>query len=155
MEQVKSQFVEAMEGYWGYESFLPLQSEAMQAISDAQDSVVVLPTGGGKSLCYQAPAVTQEAVDGGGLAVGVSPLISLMKDQVDALRSLLQLPQGLFEAREALEVFEALVHAAGAAVEEVEQPDACAGGGRHHPKQIALTVGTMEYATNMKNIKII
>ena len=87
MEQVKSQFVEAMEGYWGYESFLPLQSEAMQAISDAQDSVVVLPTGGGKSLCYQAPAVTKEAVDGGGLAVVVSPLISLMKDQVDALRS--------------------------------------------------------------------
>ena len=87
MEQVKSQFIEAMEEYWGYQSFLPLQSEAMQAISAEQDSVVVLPTGGGKSLCYQAPAVTGEAFAGSGLAVVVSPLISLMKDQVDSLRS--------------------------------------------------------------------
>ncbi|SVD83368.1 uncharacterized protein METZ01_LOCUS436222, partial [marine metagenome] len=87
MEQVKSRFIEVMEECWGYESFLPLQSEAMQAISEGRDSVVVLPTGGGKSLCYQAPAVTQEAVSGGGLAVVVSPLISLMKDQVDSLRA--------------------------------------------------------------------
>ena len=87
MEQVKSRFIEVMEEYWGYESFLPLQSEAMQAISEGRDSVVVLPTGGGKSLCYQAPAVMQEAVSGGGLAVVVSPLISLMKDQVDSLRA--------------------------------------------------------------------
>ena len=76
-----------MEEYWGYESFLPLQSEAMQAISEGRDSVVVLPTGGGKSLCYQAPGVTREAVANGGLAVVVSPLISLMKDQVDSLRA--------------------------------------------------------------------
>ena len=87
MEQVKSRFIGVMEEYWGYESFLPLQSEAMQAISEGRDSVVVLPTGGGKSLCYQAPAVMQEAVSNGGLAVVVSPLISLMKDQVDSLRA--------------------------------------------------------------------
>jgi len=87
MEQVTSRFIEAMEEYWGYESFLPLQCEAMQAISDGRDSVVVLPTGGGKSLCYQAPAVTGEATADGGLAVVVSPLISLMKDQVDSLRA--------------------------------------------------------------------
>ncbi len=66
--------------YWGYDSFLPLQQEAMQAIVEGRDSVVVLPTGGGKSVCFQAPAL---AVDG--LVVVVSPLISLMKDQVDAL----------------------------------------------------------------------
>lgn len=66
--------------YWGYESFLPLQAEAMQCALSGRDSVVVLPTGGGKSLCFQAPAVCLE-----GLAVVVSPLISLMKDQVDAL----------------------------------------------------------------------
>jgi len=66
--------------YWGYNDFLPLQREAMQCIARGRDSVVVLPTGGGKSLCFQAPAVTMQ-----GLAVVVSPLISLMKDQVDAL----------------------------------------------------------------------
>ncbi len=66
--------------YWGYTSFLPLQREAMEAILDGRDSVVVLPTGGGKSLCFQAPALVRP-----GLALIVSPLISLMKDQVDTL----------------------------------------------------------------------
>jgi ATP-dependent DNA helicase RecQ len=71
---------EALERYWGYTSFRPLQREAMDAILSGRDSIVVLPTGGGKSLCFQAPAVIQR-----GLAVIVSPLISLMKDQVDTL----------------------------------------------------------------------
>src|SRR5207342_2479271 len=62
--------------------FRPLQREAMHAILAARDSVVVLPTGGGKSLCFQAPAL----VDPRGVALVVSPLISLMKDQVDGLR---------------------------------------------------------------------
>jgi ATP-dependent DNA helicase RecQ len=74
MENIKK----AINKYWGYTDFLPLQKEAMECISKGKDSIVVLPTGGGKSLCFQAPAVT-------GLAVVVSPLISLMKDQVDAL----------------------------------------------------------------------
>jgi ATP-dependent DNA helicase RecQ len=67
--------------YWGYNSFRPLQREAMDAVLSGRDSIVVLPTGGGKSLCFQAPAVTADD----GLAVVVSPLISLMKDQVDTL----------------------------------------------------------------------
>src|SRR3954466_13913387 len=67
---------------WGYTSLRPLQAEAMQAMLDGRDSVVVLPTGGGKSLCYQAPAVAR-----GGTTVVVSPLISLMKDQVDSLQA--------------------------------------------------------------------
>jgi len=71
---------EALARYWGYDDFLPLQKQAMECISRGQDSIVVLPTGGGKSLCFQAPAVTMA-----GLGVVVSPLISLMKDQVDAL----------------------------------------------------------------------
>jgi ATP-dependent DNA helicase RecQ len=76
MENIKK----ALNKYWGYNDFLPLQKQAMECISRRQDSIVVLPTGGGKSLCFQAPAVTMT-----GLAVVVSPLISLMKDQVDAL----------------------------------------------------------------------
>jgi len=69
-----------LEQYWGYHSFRPLQREAMEAVLSGRDSLLVLPTGGGKSLCFQAPAVA-----GDGLAVVVSPLISLMKDQVDTL----------------------------------------------------------------------
>jgi ATP-dependent DNA helicase RecQ len=71
---------EILERYWGYHSFRPLQREAMEAVLSGRDSLLVLPTGGGKSLCFQAPAVASD-----GLAVVVSPLISLMKDQVDTL----------------------------------------------------------------------
>jgi len=70
----------AIAKYWGYDGFLPLQKQAMECIIRRQDSIVVLPTGGGKSLCFQAPAVTMP-----GLTIVVSPLISLMKDQVDTL----------------------------------------------------------------------
>ena len=70
-----------MRRIWGYDRFLPLQDEAIACVLDGRDSLVVLPTGGGKSLCYQAPAVHRRQ-----LAVVVSPLIALMKDQVDGLR---------------------------------------------------------------------
>ena len=70
-----------LQQYWGYNDFRPLQEPAMRCVLEDRDSVVVLPTGGGKSLCYQVPALCRD-----GLAVVVSPLISLMKDQVDALR---------------------------------------------------------------------
>ncbi|MDZ4783649.1 MAG: DNA helicase RecQ [Planctomycetia bacterium] len=66
---------------WGFESFRPLQAESMRSVVEGRDSVVVLPTGGGKSLCFQAPALAMD-----GVAVVLSPLISLMKDQIDALR---------------------------------------------------------------------
>ncbi len=68
--------------FWGYESLRPLQAEAIRAGLDRRDSLVVMPTGGGKSLCYQVPPAVAGRTD-----IVVSPLIALMKDQVDALRA--------------------------------------------------------------------
>ena len=68
--------------HWGFQTLRPLQEQAMRAVLDGRDSLVVMPTGGGKSLCYQAPAVLR-----GDMTVVVSPLIALMKDQVDSLQA--------------------------------------------------------------------
>ncbi|MGL6076086.1 MAG: RecQ family ATP-dependent DNA helicase [Fimbriiglobus sp.] len=74
----------AVRQYWGFTQLRPLQTQAIAAVLERRDSLVVLPTGGGKSLCYQAPAVYRGA--GEGLTLVVSPLIALMKDQVDSLQ---------------------------------------------------------------------
>src|SRR3990172_9314660 len=66
---------------FGLSSFRPGQREVIQAVLDGKDALCIMPTGGGKSLCYQLPAVVRE-----GLTLVVSPLIALMKDQVDQLR---------------------------------------------------------------------
>ncbi|HVS16957.1 MAG TPA: RecQ family ATP-dependent DNA helicase [Planctomycetota bacterium] len=71
---------ELVRRHWGFDHLRPLQAEAMQAALEGRDALVVLATGGGKSLCYQAPALLRP-----GVTVVVSPLIALMKDQIDAL----------------------------------------------------------------------
>ncbi len=76
--------------YWGYTWFLPLQEETIRSVLDGRDSLTMLATGGGKSLCFQLPALVQK-----GLAVVVSPLISLMKDQVDSMKDMGVAAEGL------------------------------------------------------------
>ncbi|MFO0013935.1 MAG: DEAD/DEAH box helicase, partial [Planctomycetota bacterium] len=75
-------FFEMLQKVWGFQSLRPSQQAAIESILARRDTVVVMPTGGGKSLCYQAPAVHQ-----GGLTIVVSPLLALMKDQVDSLNA--------------------------------------------------------------------
>jgi ATP-dependent DNA helicase RecQ len=72
---------EALKKHWGYDAFRPLQREAVEAALAGRDALVVLPTGGGKSVCFQVPAACQD-----GLVVVVSPLIALMDDQVAGAR---------------------------------------------------------------------
>ena len=79
-ERVIKQPLDALKEYFGFDGFLDGQEEVVEQIMTGKDGLVVMPTGGGKSLCYQLPALCLR-----GVSIIVSPLIALMKDQVDAL----------------------------------------------------------------------
>lgn len=75
------QAVDILRKHWGYDQFRSLQGKVVQSVLDKEDSLVLMPTGGGKSICYQVPALQMD-----GFCLVVSPLIALMKDQVDQLK---------------------------------------------------------------------
>ena len=82
MEQRRAEILATLEKWWGYKSLRQGQQEVIESVLAGRDTLVLMPTGGGKSLLYQVPTMMRE-----GVCIVVTPLVSLMKDQVDQLRS--------------------------------------------------------------------
>ena len=82
MEPTADKIYEVLRRYWGFTTFRPVQEQIIRAAMEGRDTLALMPTGGGKSLTYQVPTLARE-----GLCIVVTPLIALMKDQVDRLRA--------------------------------------------------------------------
>ena len=81
MFETKERVDEALKTHFGFENFKGNQKQIIESVLEGKDTFVIMPTGGGKSLCYQLPALMME-----GTALVISPLIALMKNQVDSIR---------------------------------------------------------------------
>ena len=91
---VEAKLLEILNKYWGYSSFRPGQQEVIEAVVARKDTLAVLPTGAGKSICYQIPGLYFD-----GLTIVVSPLIALMKDQISSLKKRGIKAAGLFSGQ--------------------------------------------------------
>ncbi|CAN5709213.1 RecQ family ATP-dependent DNA helicase [soil metagenome] len=98
---------EVLKTYWGYDKFRPLQEDIINAVLEGKDTLALLPTGGGKSICFQVPAMCKE-----GICLVVSPLIALMKDQVENLKKRGMLALSIYSGMSFIEVKKTLQNAA-------------------------------------------
>jgi ATP-dependent DNA helicase RecQ len=91
--------LQILKKFWGYDAFRPLQEDIVQSVLDKKDTLALLPTGGGKSICFQVPALMLD-----GICLVVSPLIALMKDQVEQLRNRKILAQAIYSGMNRQEI---------------------------------------------------